>query len=114
MKRKIRKFFRNLMSGFFVFILLLLAQIAIFVFFQFFLDDILLNAGVIESEFDFFIRLLIYFGVHLIEYTIATLIFFKIISKIEDPEFKIPWIVGMLLLPLLFSVLFLIFGNPRL
>ena len=114
MKRKIRKFFRNLMSGFFVFILLLLAQIAIFVFFQFFLDDILLNAGVIESEFDFFIRLLIYVGVHLIEYTIATLIFFKIISKIEDPEFKIPWIVGMLLLPLLFSVLFLIFGNPRL
>ena len=38
-------------------------------------------------------------------------IFFRIVNKAEDPEFKIPWIVGMLLLPLFTSIIYLIFGN---
>ena len=105
-----KKFIRNLFSGFFIFILLLLAQVGLFVFIQFGLDDILLEVG-ITSENDAAIRLLIYFGIHFVEFIISFIIFFKIISKIEDPEFKIPWIVGMLLMPLLFSVLFIIFGN---
>ena len=53
----------------------------------------------------------IYMGIRLIAFIIALIIFFKIINRHEDPEFKIPWIVGMLLLPVFFSILFLIFGN---
>ena len=105
-----KKFIRNLFSGFFIFTLLLLAQVGLFVFIQFGLDDLLLEVG-ITSENDAAIRLLIYLGIHFVEFIVSFIIFFKIISKIEDPEFKIPWIVGMLLMPLLFSVLFIIFGN---
>ena len=109
-QNKGKKFMRNLFSGFFVFILLLIAQVGIFVFFQFKFDDILLTFGV-NTENDLAVRALIYLGLKGIEFIISFIIFFKILNKIEDPEFKIPWIVGMLLMPLLFSLLFLIFGN---
>ncbi len=77
---------------------------------QFFLEDFLLTVGV-ETEEQFLIRVLIFVVLKLVEFLVSLIIFFKIIAKIEDPEFKIPWIVGMLLFPLLFSILFLIFGN---
>ena len=108
--KKAKKFFRNLFSGFFVIILLLLAQVGLFIFVQFFLDDFLISVGLRVSE-DPSLTFLAYFVLKSIEFIISFLIFFRIINKIEDPEFKIPWIVGMLLFPLLFSLLFLIFGN---
>ena len=106
-----KKFFRQLFSGFFLVILVLLFEIGLIVFLQFFLDDLLLSAGVIESEEGRLFAVLIYLLLRLIEFIVAFIIFFKIVGKIEDPEFKIPWIVGMLVLPLFSSVMFLIFGN---
>ena len=106
-----KRFFRNLFSGYFLVILLLLVELSTVIILQFFLDDIVIAiAGHYSIDTVFWIAV-IYLLFRLAVFIIAFIIFFKIINKQEDPEFKIPWIVGMLLLPLFFSVLFLIFGN---
>ena len=108
-----KKFFRNLFSGYFLVLLILLIEIAAIVFIEFFLEGVIeaistdpnINErvkGIIE---------LVWIVIRVVVFVISVLIFFRIVNKHEDPEFKIPWIVGMLLLPLFTSVIFLIFGN---
>ena len=106
-----KKFFRNLFSGYFLVLLILLLEIGIIVFIQFFLDDIIANAVGDGNDNLSMIVMLLYLLCKLIAFIVALIIFFKIVNKPEDPEFKIPWIVGMLLLPFFTSVVFLIFGN---
>ena len=106
-----KKILRGIFSGYFLILLLLLIEIGVFIVVQFFLDDILV---LIMGEFNFdvyFTVAIIYLVLKVIVFIVAFIIFFRIINKQEDPEFKIPWIVGMLLMPFFFSVLFLIFGN---
>ena len=106
-----KKFIRNLFSGYLLILLLLLIELLAFVFVQFFLDDVI-NA--IVQDKPVLARLIIvlsYLALRLFIFVVSVIIFFKIVNKPENPEFKIPWIVGMLLMPLFFSVLFLIFGN---
>ena len=108
-----RKFIRNLLSGYFLILLILLAELGLFIFFQFFLDDIIISFAIDELA-SITVRAivgLVYLVIRIFIFIVALLIFFKIVNKQEDPEFKIPWIVGMLLLPFFFSMLFLIFGN---
>ena len=108
-----KKFLRNLFSGYFLVLLLLLIELGAFIFVQFFLDDLILDLSEnnLESEALSFWLSVSYLLLRTFIFVVAVIIFFKIINKEEDPEFKIPWIVGMLLLPFFFSVLFLIFGN---
>ena len=109
-----KKFIRNLLSGYFLVILLLLLELAIIVVIQFFLDDILtaiIGSENITNEQISAIIVFAYMGLRIVAFIVAFFIFFRIVNKPEDPEFKIPWIVGMLLLPLFTSVIFLIFGN---
>ena len=106
-----KKFFRNLFSGYFIVLIVLLLELAVFIFIQFFLDDFLIVVlGTANEDVQVLISL-IYLLLRLIVFIVAVLIFFRIVNKPEDPEFKIPWIVGMLLLPFFTSVIFLIFGN---
>ena len=108
-----KKFFRNLMSGNIVFITLLLLEVAIFLYLQFGMDDLVSRIFDVDESAENVqaIILIIYLVLRIIGFIIAVIIFFKIINKEEDPEFKIPWIVGMLLLPFFFSIMFIIFGN---
>ena len=109
-----KKFIRNLLSGYFLVILLLLLELGIIVVLQFFLDDILtaiIGSDQITNEQISAIIVFAYMGLRIVAFIVAFFIFFRIVNKPEDPEFKIPWIVGMLLLPLFTSVIFLIFGN---
>ncbi len=105
-----KKFFRNLFSGYFLILFMLLIELAIVIYVQFFLDDVVLKHVDSESKASLIIALS-YIGFKLIAFIIEVIIFFKIINKFEAPDFKTPWIVGMLLLPVFFSVLFLIFAN---
>ena len=108
-----KKFLRNLFSGYFLVLLLLLIELGVFIFVQFFLDDLILDLAenqIASEEVAIWVSLA-YLLLRLIIFIVALIIFFKIINKEEDPEFKIPWIVGMLLLPFFFSVLYIIFGN---
>ena len=108
-----KKFLRNLFSGYFLVLLILLIEVAVFIFVQFFLDDLVARfvGSDATNEYIRAIIGLIYLLLRVIIFVIGVIIFFKIVNKPEDPEFKIPWIVGMLLLPLFTSFMFLIFGN---
>ena len=109
-----KKFFRNLFSGYFVVLIILLIELAAFIFIQFFLEDtiaFILGTAAKDNKEVEAIVLLIYILLRIIVFVVSLIIFFKIVNKPEDPEFKIPWIVGMLLLPFFTSVIFLIFGN---
>ena len=109
-----KKFIRNLLSGYFLVLLILLLELAVFIVFQFYLDEIIqaiLGSEAVSNDDLRVIISLVYLAARLLIFIVAIIIFFKIVNKPEDPEFKIPWIVGMLLLPFFTSVLFLIFGN---
>ena len=110
-----KKFFRIIFSGYFFVFLALILELGIVLFFEFFVDDfvswVLQALNIQQSLSAALITLLGYIGIRLIAFIVGVIIFFKIVNKPEDPEFKIPWIVGMLLLPFFFSVMFLIFGN---
>ena len=109
-----KKFIRNLFSGYFLVLLILLIELGAFIYVQFFLDDTVskyLTDSNLGTEELRGILSGIYLLLRLIIFIIGVIIFFRIVNKPEDPEFKIPWIVGMLLMPLFTSVVFLIFGN---
>ena len=109
-----KKFIRNLLSGYFLVILILILELAAVIVLQFYMDDIaniIVQETGAKSDSTMLVMTLIYMGLRLIIFVVALIIFFKIVNKPEDPEFKIPWIVGMLLLPLFTSFVFIIFGN---
>ena len=96
----------------FIFLFLLL-EIALLIFIQFYLDDFLVQIGLLDENNPIAaaITILSYILFKIISFIVGLIIFFKIVNKEEDPEFKIPWIVGMLLLPFFTSIIYLIFGN---
>ena len=96
----------------FIFLFLLL-EIAFLIFVQFYLDDFLVQIGLFDENNPIVaaITILSYILFKIIAFIVGLIIFFKIVNKEEDPEFKIPWIVGMLLLPFFTSMIYLIFGN---
>ena len=109
-----KKFFRNLLSGYFLVLLILLLELAVFIYIQFFLEGTIESIVTTEggaSENVKVILSLSYLGLRVVIFFVAFFIFFKIVNIPEDPEFKIPWIIGMLLFPFFTSVLFIIFGN---
>ena len=112
---KMKKFFRNLFSGYFFVLLFLLIEIGILLTLQFGLDDMVANALGDSADMNA-VKLIValsYLLIRLVGFIISVVIFFRIINRSEDPEFKIPWIVGMLLLPFFFSILYLIFGTHK-
>ena len=113
-----KKVLRWLFSGHIFVILALLFEIGILLFFELFsseISDIIVDLfKVTDNDLVNLIDLIVLLSYGLFRFAIfiiSLLIFFKIVNREEDPEFKIPWIVGMLLLPFFCSVLFLIFGK---
>lgn len=113
-----KKFFRNLFSGYILILLALLIEGLVIIFFQFGIDFLIqfIVKGLETVNLDIIqviMRLLLSFSYLIFKiftFIIEILIFFKIVNKAENPEFKIPWIVGLFILPLFTSVLYLIFG----
>ena len=109
-----KKVLRFIFSGTFFIFLMLLIELAAVIFLQFFLDDVMKATGLMDFEKNGSAALwsaLVYVFIKGVAFIVGLFIFFKIVNKEEDPEFKIPWIVGMLLLPFFTSVVYLIFGN---
>ena len=110
---KIKKVLRKFLSGSSFAIFLLLIELLAIIFLQFFASDIItaIIGNIENAELAQLYMALGYIFLKLIGFIVALIIFFKIINKQEDPEFKIPWIVGMLLLPFFFSIMYMIFAN---
>ena len=105
---------RTLFSGFFLFILIFLLWVALLVLAQFFMDDIIVNIWPDSLETVKTIVALIWVLFRLVSFVFAIIMFYKVLNRQEDPEFKIPWIVGLFLVPLLVIVLYIVFGNHNL
>ena len=108
-----KKFFRNLLSGYLLVLLILLVQIAVVIYMNFYMDDLIakwLNDGNSTTQVKAIITLS-YLLFKVLLFVIEVVIFFKIINKEEDPEFKVPWLVCLFLMPLFCMFMFLIFGN---
>ena len=111
-----KKFFRMLLSGYLLILLVLLIEIAAFLFLQWAMtDEGIQTLGIFNNLEDPSladgILASLYLLLRLLTFILAVIIFFKIVNKPEDPEFKIPWIVGIFILPLFCTFLFLVFGN---
>ena len=101
-----KKFRRNLASGFYLFVFFMLIELLAIVVLQFFLDDIFSLMGI-----DNVWIVLTWLILKLVESIAVLIIYFKVLNKQEDPEFKITWLVGILILPLFVTIMYIIFAN---
>ena len=104
-----KKFRRNLFSGFFLFIFIIILEVAFIFLLQFFMDDVLSLIMPEGQAKD--IVVLIWSLVRIAETVATFILFFKVLNRQEDPEFKIAWLVGIFILPLFVLFLYIVFGN---
>lgn len=101
-----KKLRRNLTSGLFLFIFLMIIEVLLVVFVTFFLEIIFEALSIAE------VWVSIVWGIiKLVEGIIILVLFHKILNRHEDPEFKIAWLIGLVALPLFVFFLYLIFGS---
>jgi len=110
MKRLKRLFY----SGFIFTILFLLIEILIVVFFELGIDTYIFSS--LMSKSPKYAQALvivnqIFTAIRIISFVAAVIIFFRVINKYEDPEFKIPWLVFLFVFPFVTVFFFLIFKN---
>ena len=114
-----KKLIRTLNSGLFLIILFLLIEVLIVLFFDLSLNVIVENAlRETHPETKNVLNIITYVvnALRVLFIIIAVFIFFKMINKFEDPEFKIPWLVFIFIFPFVTVTFFLIFadhGLPR-
>ena len=108
-----KKVLRNIFSGYFIILLILLFELGLFLFLQFYSDDFI--DGIVGSDatpYELKVAIaLVYLMLKGLLFIFEVIVFFKIINRDEDPEFKIPWIVLMIILPLFCMCVYLIFGS---
>ena len=106
-----KKLRRNLFSGFFLFVFIMIIEILAIVFVQFFMDNVLELVWPDNTSLVKRIVVLVWTLIRIIEVVAAIIVFFKVLNKQEDPEFKIAWLVGIFIVPLFVLTLYFIFGN---
>lgn len=99
-----RKLFRKLFSPTALAIFILLIEVGLVIFSVIFIEFILSSdkrmvASIITTTYRF------------TAFVVELLIYFLVIRKDENPEFKIPWIACLILLPILTAFFYLIFAN---
>ena len=101
-----KKLRRNLTSGLYLFILLMILEVLLIVLVQF----------ILEMIFEFFkvSNTWLYFvwgSIKLLEWIFIVVLYHRILNRPEDPEFKIAWLIGLLILPFFAAFIYIIFGN---
>ena len=113
-----KKFLRFIVSGQILIYLFLLLEVLVVLAIDLSVDDqilsLLVSNGVITSEQSIIIAIYVSVAFVILRFiftVLAIILFFRIINKWEDPEFKIPWLVFLFVLPMVTCVFFLIFAN---
>ena len=101
-----KKLRRNFMSGLYLFVLLMIIEVLLLILVQFFLDNILQAIG---AEFEWIY--LIWTVIRLVESIFVIVLYHKILNRAEDPEFKIAWLIFLLIIPLFTAFVYIVFGN---
>ncbi len=101
-----KKLRRNLTSGLYLFVLLMVVEVLLIILLQFFLDNILQALGVA------YFWLYVAWGIIKFFETIFVIVLYhKILNRAEDPEFKIAWLIFLLIFPLFTAFIYIVFGN---
>lgn len=109
-----KKLRRAFTSGSIFSIFVLVVELLIVVFFELGADTIIIasisgqNPGVIRV---IQILELVFLIVRVLSIIAALIIFFRIVNKFEDPEFKVPWLIFLFIFPFATVTFFLIFKN---
>ena len=108
--KKILRFFT---SGLFLVVTLLILEVLALLLVTFFMDDLLetIWPATKENELIQGIVYLVWFLIRVVGFFAAVIVFFKVLNKQEDPEFKIAWLLGILVLPIFVLTMYWIFGN---
>ena len=101
-----KKLRRNLTSGLYLFFVLMLLEILLIVLVQFFLDNLFDFLGIKNTWL-----YLAWTLIKLSEVIFVIVLYHKILNRHEDPEFKIAWLIFLLILPLFTAFIYIIFGN---
>ena len=101
-----KKLRRNLTSGLFLFILLMIIEVLLVILVQFFLDNIF-EALAISNIYLYVFWTVIKVG----EVVAVVVLYHKILNRPEDPEFKIAWLIFLLIFPFFVTFIYIIFGN---
>lgn len=99
-----KKFFRKLFSPTAFIIVILILELSLILLFFFFLDIL----GDMEKDLW---ATLVYILARTIIWIVQIFVFFRIINKYENPEFKVTWIAFMALFPITTTIMYLIFAN---
>lgn len=109
-----KKFKRLFTSGFIFTTTFLLVEVLIVIFFELGIDTYIF-AGILKNNPNSARILLVinqvFLAIRILAYVLSVIIFFRIINKYEDPEFKIPWLVFIFVFPVAAVTFFLIFKN---
>ena len=104
-----KKIRRNLFSGLYFFVLLMIIEVLLIILVQFFLDSILSSFNVGDSEGKAIV-VLIWTLIRLAESVFVVILYHRILNRHEDPEFKIAWLIFLLILPLFTAFIYITFG----
>lgn len=95
---------KKLFSPSILIVLILLLEVVAVIAIPYFIDVYL------DSSYELW-GILVDLGWRILLSVIEIILFFKIIRKHENPEYKIPWITGMIIFPISSIICFLIFAN---
>ena len=101
-----KKLRRNLMSGLYLFVFLMIIEVLLVVIAQFFIDNILQAIGAAYAWI-----YLVWGVIRLTETIFVIVLYHKILNRAEDPEFKIAWLIFLLIIPLFTAFVYIVFGN---
>ena len=104
-----KKLRRNLTSGLYLFIFMMIIEVLLIVFLQFGLEAIFEALSIDNIWISVF-----WASLKFAEFIFIIVLYHKILNRHEDPEFKIAWLVGLVGLTFFTVFLYLIFGNRNL
>ena len=84
----------------------MIIEVLLLILVQFFLDNILQAIGA-EYKWIYLVWTLI----RLVESIFVIVLYHKILNRAEDPEFKIAWLIFLLIIPLFTAFVYIVFGN---
>ena len=101
-----KKLRRNLTSGLYLFIFLMIIEVLLIIFVQFFLETVFEALSIANYWVSIFWGVL-----KLVEVIFVLVLYHKILNRHEDPEFKIAWLIGLVSLTFFTVFIYLIFGS---
>lgn len=113
-----KKLFRFLSSGTLLIGLFLLVEVGVVIILDLGLDEYIIPAIITGTGMDASAQLefaviytIVVLALRAFFMILAVILFFRIVNKWEDPEFKIPWLIFLFVFPMVTCVFYLIFAN---